>query len=104
MSHALALIGPSVSAPVTTTAYSFQPDADSYDSNPQDTPTSWRVRCISDTSFHISTTGEATTNDAMVEAGFPGIIVAVPPGGEISVILKATASPGTAWFTRVKAA
>ena len=103
MSHsALALIGPSASYALTSTAVTFQPDAGPDDGNVQNPPTSWRIRLWGDVDFHVSTTGTATTDDAPVAAGFPGIVIAVPPTSSISVVKKATSSEGTLWATRVK--
>ncbi len=104
MSEAIALIGPSTSHALTSTAVTFQPDAGPDDANVQNPPTTWIVRLWGDTAFHVSTIGTATTDAAPVAAGFPGIIIAVPPSGSISAVKKTGASDGTLWATRVKRA
>ena len=91
--------------PLTSTAATWQPDADTADVNAQDPKTAWKIRLFGDVDFHVAVnTGDATVNDVRVAGEYHGIIVVVPPGGTLSVIKATGANDGTLWATRVKSA
>jgi hypothetical protein len=102
---AFVLLG-TTSHAVTSTAYTFQPDAGVADGNVQDPPQSWRVRVWGDVNFHVHVDSAAVdavaASDAPVADHYNGIIVVVPAGGYLSVIKKVGEADGTCWFTRVK--
>lgn len=101
MSTALVLFS-TVTGPLTSTAYTFQPD----DSTPdigETTPQSWRVRLWANQDFHVAVgalTVTATTSDMPVAAELHGVEVVVPPNGFLSVISAGT--DGNFWASRVK--
>jgi hypothetical protein len=100
----LVLLG-TTSHALTSTPYTFQPDAGVADSNPLNTPQSWRVRAWSDQPFHIAVnSGDASTNDCPVSGEWHGITVVIPPGGTLSTIKQAGATDSSIWFSRVKTA
>lgn len=82
----------SASRALTATPYTLPPD-----------PVLTRlVRVWGDVNFHVSTNGDATTNDLPVTAGLSGVLLNVPPGGSISVVKMTGASDGEIWFSTVK--
>jgi len=102
---ALVLLAPTVKQAITTdAAFSFQPDTNSADANPNDNPQSWRVRFWSDVDcwIHVDKTEvAATASDFPVTAkDSRQNTFVIPPGGFISVL--AQSASGDAYFSRVK--
>jgi hypothetical protein len=98
---ALVLLGTTTHG-LTSTVYTFTPDAGVADSNVQDTPQSWRVRLWSPQPFHVAVGADATTNDCPVAGGYEGLTIALPPGESLSVVKQSSADDSTIFFARVK--
>lgn len=95
----------STSHALTGSAYTFQPDSGSADSNVENNPKPWLVRVWGDVNFHINvatTSTAATTADMPVTDHHDGILLSIPPGGFVSVIKKSGEPDGEVWFTHVK--
>jgi hypothetical protein len=90
-------------APVTGVAYTYQPDAGFADPNALNDPKPWLIRVWSSVNICVRVDGQpATPSDFPVAAGLHGEVIALHPGGSISVVKQAGEADGQCFFAHVK--
>jgi hypothetical protein len=88
---------------VSGVAYTFDPDSGVADINPENPQKQWLIRVWSNTGIHLRSDGQdATTSDFPIAAGLHGEVVALPPGGSISVVKQSGQADGMCWFAHCK--
>ena len=60
------------------------------------------IRVLATVNFHVAVGNTATVDDMPVSAGFPGVIIHLEAGAELSAVKAAGAADGDVWFTEVR--